>query len=93
MLWALHPDRVPDTTVAEDALQASFRVAHGGDPDGYAGIAKRDRPVGLCRLCEKRVEVPDHWDDDRKEALAKVLRSRHYQRLAARAVARRRVTG
>jgi hypothetical protein len=92
-LWTRHPDRIPDVTAAQQAFTVSFHSGHGGDPREYDHLQRRERPVGLCRVCPMRVVIPTDWDDDRKDAAAALLRSRHYERLAALAVAKRRATG
>jgi hypothetical protein len=92
-LWVRHPNRVPDPTAASAAYQLSFEIAHGGNPDDYAHLRKRDRPVGLCRVCPKRIVIPAGLDDEKRERLAADQRSRHYENLAALAVASRRATG
>lgn len=92
--WASHPtapDGVTENAVA--AFRESFRIAHGGDPAAYDHLPKKRRPVGLCRVCPTRIEVPDEWDDDRKDRFAKQLRQQHYQHVAAKAVQARRTYG
>jgi len=79
---------------AQRAYRASFEVAHGGDPraEPWASMRKADRPIGLCRLCPKRIDVPDLPPDERAE-FVDLLRRQHFIALAARAVQRRRTTG
>ncbi len=93
--WARHPDLIPDPRPAGEAYRASFLIGHGGDPDTpeYADVKRRDRPVGLCRACPKRVEIAPTADLGRREDMAKALRRQHYRRIAALAVAARRRTG
>ncbi len=78
---------------ARRAYRASFEVAHGGDPREYADIPQRLRPVGLCRACPDRIEVPQDWTPDQRREFADGLRSLHYGRLALLAVAKRRARG
>ena len=77
---------------ARRAYQASFEVAHGGDPAEFADLPKRLRPVGLCRACPDRIEVPATANDEQRREFAAYLRSMHYGRLAFLAVAKRRAT-
>jgi hypothetical protein len=91
--WLLF-DPVPDAIVpAQQAYRASFRSAHGGDPAAYASIRKRDRPVGLCRWCPDRVEVPAGATEKKRDEYARYLMGRHFSALSAKAVAARRASG
>jgi hypothetical protein len=92
-LWSRHPDRVPDVSVANEAREASYSIGHGGHPDDYAHLRRVERPVGLCVVCPKRIEVPPNLDDDQRDRVIADLRTRHYRNLAKRAVAARRRTG
>ena len=78
---------------ARRAYRATFEIAHGGDPAEYADLPKRLRPVGLCRACPDRIEVPTTATEDQRREFAEGLRSLHYGRLALLAVAKRRATG
>ena len=78
---------------ARRAYAASFEVAHGGNPAAYADIPRQLRPVGLCRACPDRVEIPATATPDKRREVAADLRSLHYGRLAFLAVAKRRATG
>lgn len=80
-------------TKARRVYRASFEVAHGGDPAEYADLPKRLRPVGLCRACPDRIEVPETATDAERHEFAAYLRSMHYGRLTLLAVAKRRATG
>lgn len=75
---------------ARDAWQRSFEVAHGGDPAEYADLPKRLRPIGLCRACPNRIEVPETATDSQRREFAEHLRTSHYSALALLAVASRR---
>jgi hypothetical protein len=77
---------------ARRAYRASFEVAHGGDPAEYASLPQRLRPVGLCRACPERIEVPASATPEQRREFADGMRSMHYGRLAIRAVARRKAT-
>lgn len=82
-----------DAQRARRAYRASFDVAHGGDPAEYADLPQRLRPVGLCRACPDRIEVPEGWTPDHRREFADGLRSLHYGRLALLAVKKRRQAG
>lgn len=79
-----------DAHRAQRAYQASFEVAHGGDPAEYGDLPKRLRPVGLCRVCPSRIEVPATATDDQRREFARHLRTSHYGALALLAVESRR---